>query len=151
MTNVKWLTRITAVSEPFVGYQQATGDRLRATADDPGAPVTRMMPRALMVPPGIPDFLSRRRVVTVGRHEVIGRAWSGWGPIRTVEVSADGGATWADAAIEDGPSPWAWSSWSFTWQATEPGEIELRCRDTDLHANGQHDGPALHARRLAHH
>ena len=29
MTNVKWLTRITVLDEPFTGYQQARGYRLR--------------------------------------------------------------------------------------------------------------------------
>jgi DMSO/TMAO reductase YedYZ molybdopterin-dependent catalytic subunit len=141
MANVKWLSRITAVDEPFRGYQQETGYRIRRTADEPGEPLTRMMPRALMVPPGIPDFLSRRRSVAIGTHVVTGRAWSGWGPIRRVEVSADGGATWADARLEDGPSPWAWCSWSFDWIASAPGEVELRCRATDGAGNRQPDEP----------
>ena len=32
MTNVKWLSRITAVSEPFRGYQHATSYRMRRSA-----------------------------------------------------------------------------------------------------------------------
>ena len=52
MTNVKWVARISVLEEPFTGYQQSRGYRLRQHADDEGAPVTRMMPRALMVPPG---------------------------------------------------------------------------------------------------
>ena len=51
MTSVKWLARIDAIAEPFAGYQQATGYRIRTHEDDPGTPVTRMMPRALMAPP----------------------------------------------------------------------------------------------------
>ena len=38
MTNVKWLTRITAVAEPFTGYQQAQAYRFRRDEDDPGEP-----------------------------------------------------------------------------------------------------------------
>ncbi|MFL6242318.1 MAG: molybdopterin-dependent oxidoreductase, partial [Acidimicrobiia bacterium] len=49
MTNVKWLARIEAVAEPFTGFQQAEGYRLLRDRDDPGEPVTRMAPRALMV------------------------------------------------------------------------------------------------------
>ncbi len=141
MTNVKWLTRITAIGEPFAGYQQATGYRMRADPAEAGAPLSRMMPRALMTPPGIPDFLTRRRFVEAGRHVLAGRAWSGWGTVRRVEVSTDGGVTWSDAALEDGPSPWAWSGWSFDWDANEPGDVELRCRATDTANNVQPDEP----------
>jgi hypothetical protein len=91
-----------------------------------------MLPRALMVPPGIPDFFTRQRVVRRGPHMIVGRAWSGRAPIERVEVSADGGATWA-AAVVDPPDlgPWAWRSWSFEWTAAEPGEVVLACRATD--------------------
>src|SRR5215212_1810171 len=36
MTNVKWLTRITALAEPFTGYQNATGYRLYGEDGVPG-------------------------------------------------------------------------------------------------------------------
>ena len=36
MTNVKWLTRITVVDEPFTGYQQTHAYRLRARRGRPG-------------------------------------------------------------------------------------------------------------------
>ena len=63
MTHVKWLTRITVVAEPFTGYQQAHAYRFRRDEDDPGEPVTRMVPRALMVPPGIASFPERERTL----------------------------------------------------------------------------------------
>ena len=137
MTNVKWLARITAVAAPFDGYQQARGYRVRTTAEEDGAPVSRMMPRALMIPPGTPEFLSRQRFVNVGRHRLSGRAWSGRAPIRRVEVSTDGGSTWNDTHVEEGPSPWAWSGWSFDWDAAEPGDVELLCRASDAAGNSQ--------------
>src|SRR5207248_5572246 len=55
MTNVKWLSRITVLDRPFDGYQQERGYRLRQDPEDEGTPVTRMMPRALMRPPGVPE------------------------------------------------------------------------------------------------
>src|SRR4051794_26967358 len=63
MTNVKWLRSIEAVDAPFTGYQQAAGYRLRQEASEDGVPIARMLPRALMAPPGIPDFFTRRRTV----------------------------------------------------------------------------------------
>jgi sulfane dehydrogenase subunit SoxC len=136
MTSVKWLTAIEAVAEPFRGFQMESY-RVRQQPGDEGEPVTRMYPRSLLLPPGFPDFLTRRRFVDVGRHVLQGRAWSGWGPIERVEVSSDGGASWADAEFGEPASPYAWVSWTFTWDASELGAFELCCRATDAAGNTQ--------------
>jgi sulfane dehydrogenase subunit SoxC len=138
MTNVKWLARITAVTEPFVGYQQAEGYRMLRDADDTGVPVREMAPRALMVPPGHPDFMTRRRFVALGPCPLRGRAWSGMGPITSVKVSADGGRTWHDASLEDAElGPHAWRAWSWTWKPDAPGDYELWCQARDAAGNEQ--------------
>jgi DMSO/TMAO reductase YedYZ molybdopterin-dependent catalytic subunit len=129
MASVKWLRRITAVAEPFVGFQQ-DAYRLRQREDDTGTPVTRIAPRALMIPPGFPDFLSRSRVVDAGSCRLEGRAWSGRAPIERVEVSTDGGARWADARLGELPGTFAWRAWTFDWDA-RPGECELLVRAHD--------------------
>jgi DMSO/TMAO reductase YedYZ molybdopterin-dependent catalytic subunit len=100
MAHVKWLTRISVLDREFDGYQNAVAYRLRADADDPGVPVTRIEPRALVQPPGFPDFMSRVRVVRPGSCTVEGRAWSGHAPVTTVEVTTDGGATWSAATLD---------------------------------------------------
>jgi DMSO/TMAO reductase YedYZ molybdopterin-dependent catalytic subunit len=138
MTNVKWLTAITVVDEPFDGYQHTAAYRYRDNEEDEGTPVTRMVPRALMVPPGIPDFNTRERTVLAGLCPLQGRAWSGWAPISRVEVSTDGGETWADAALEPLESRWGWRGWRFEW-AAEPGEHVLSCRAHDEAGNVQPD------------
>jgi DMSO/TMAO reductase YedYZ molybdopterin-dependent catalytic subunit len=130
MTHVKWLRSITVVSEPFRGWQQEVAYHLRESEDDPGRPVTRMLPRSLLIPPGIPDFLTRTRFLEPGPCTLEGRAWSGWAPVERVEVSADGGRRWDDATLGDAPSAYAWRGWSYTWAAA-PGEHELCCRATD--------------------
>jgi DMSO/TMAO reductase YedYZ molybdopterin-dependent catalytic subunit len=139
MTSVKWLQRITVVAEPFEGYQMVTGYRMKRSEDDPGAPITRIEPRSLMVPPGIPDFMTRRRFVPAGRVRLEGRAWSGWGEIARVEVSVDGGE-WTAADLGRPPGPAAWAPWSWDWEAEE-GEHELRVRATDTTGRSQPDAP----------
>ena len=136
MTHVKWLRSITVVDEPFRGWQQDVAYHVRESDEEQGVPVTRILPRSLMVPPGIPEFLSRNRLLTAGPCQLEGRAWSGWGPIERVEASVDGGRTWADAALGDAPSEFAWRGWNFDWDA-EPGEHELSCRATDTAGNTQ--------------
>ena len=99
MASVKWLRSITAIAEPFEGVQQTLLYRYRRSEDEPGTPVTRKQPRALMAPPGIPEFLSRVRHVPAGRTRIEGRAWSGGNAVERVEFSADGGRTWEDARL----------------------------------------------------
>jgi DMSO/TMAO reductase YedYZ molybdopterin-dependent catalytic subunit len=139
MASVKWLTSIEAVSEAFEGFQQKVAYHYQQHAEDSGTPVQRMRVRALMIPPGIPDFFSRRRVVDAGRIELTGRAWSGHGPVERVEVAIDG--KWTDAALGPAVGEFAWRSWSFNWAANE-GEHELACRATDAAGNVQQLEPA---------
>jgi DMSO/TMAO reductase YedYZ molybdopterin-dependent catalytic subunit len=138
MTHVKWLTRITVVDEPFTGYQQTHAYRLRLDEENDGEPLTRMSPRALMVPPGLPDFPTRERTLHAGPSVLEGRAWSGWAPVTDVEVSTDGGATWAPAELEEPGSRWAWRGWRFLWDATQ-GDHALWCRARDDAGNVQPD------------
>jgi DMSO/TMAO reductase YedYZ molybdopterin-dependent catalytic subunit len=139
MAHVKWLTSITVVDGPFDGHQMRAYRR-RSGPDDPGTPLTRIEPRALVVPPGFPDFMSRARVVRPGPVELEGRAWSGWAPIGAVEVSVDGGASWQAASVEPGPSPHAWCRWSTSWDAT-PGRYLLSARAVDASGRSQPADP----------
>ena len=136
MAHVKWLGAITALTEPFDGYQQSVGYRMYSADGEAGEPVTRIMPRSLTIPPGIPDFFTRTRTVDAGPCRLAGRAWSGWGEIARVEVSTDGGATWADAQLDAPIGERAWRGWSFAWDA-EPGEHVISSRATDSASNVQ--------------
>jgi DMSO/TMAO reductase YedYZ molybdopterin-dependent catalytic subunit len=140
MTSVKWLRRISLLTEPFDGYQQTGTYLLHTSEDDPGTPVTRIQPRSLLVPPGIPSFESRERFCPPGRHLLTGRAWSGLALVAAVEVSTDGGRSWRTARLDGQPSPWAWAGWSFAWEAT-PGTYELCSRATDAAGNTQPTEP----------
>jgi sulfane dehydrogenase subunit SoxC len=137
MASVKWLQRITVLDRDYVGYQNDRAYRYRAVPEDEGVMVTRMVPRSLMVPPGIPDFMSRVRYVDLARCQIEGRAWSGWGRIEQVEVSVDGGQSWESALLGDPLSPFAWVPWWYRWNPAEPGDYELCCRARDSHGNEQ--------------
>jgi DMSO/TMAO reductase YedYZ molybdopterin-dependent catalytic subunit len=142
MASVKWVSRITVLTEPFAGYQNVHSYRLRSDPDEEGEPLNRIRPRSLMVPPGIPEFQSRSRIVDAGTHTVLGRAWSGFGPIERVEFSDDDGRTWWDADLgEPPPDEYAWRAWSFEWLAS-PGERVLCCRATDATGATQENEPA---------
>jgi DMSO/TMAO reductase YedYZ molybdopterin-dependent catalytic subunit len=135
MASVKWLNRITAIAEPFEGFQM-DAYRVRQRADEEGVAVTRIHPRALMIPPGFPDFFERTRTVEAGPVRLEGRAWSGWAPISRVDVSTDGGTTWGEAHLGSQVGPRAWTPWSFDWDAKQ-GSHELLVRAKDDAGNVQ--------------
>src|SRR5680860_945787 len=147
MTSVKWLRSIEAVTEPFTGYQQTDTYRMRLTDEDqPGEPVSRIRVRALLIPPGIPDFLTRHRLVDAGTVALRGRAWCGTGPVARVEVAVDG--DWADAELDEPLGTYAWRGWRWPWQATI-GEHMLSCRATDAAGNSQPIDPPWNVQGMA--
>jgi DMSO/TMAO reductase YedYZ molybdopterin-dependent catalytic subunit len=128
MASVKWLYAIEAIEHRFDGLQQASGYHFRSAAGEKGAPCTCMRVNSLMIPPGIPDFFSRKRTAAAGTVEIAGRAWSGAGHIDRVELAVNG--VWRDAVVERRQFEHAWQAWRATWEA-RPGEHELACRATD--------------------
>nr|MBA3309405.1 molybdopterin-dependent oxidoreductase [Nocardioidaceae bacterium] len=135
MAHVKWLSQVDVAAVSFEGFQMRAY-RVRRQPDEDGVPLTRIEPRALLVPPGFPDFMSRTRVVRPGLITVEGRAWSGWAPVRAVEVSVDGGDTWAPTSLEPAPHRWGWARWSWSWEAT-PGSYVLSARASDMSGRSQ--------------
>jgi DMSO/TMAO reductase YedYZ molybdopterin-dependent catalytic subunit len=129
MASVKWLARIEVLDRPFDGFQQVVGYHYRRHAADPGVPITFAKVKSLMVPPGIPDWFTRRRLVERGRVSLFGRAWSGAGnAVTRVEVGVNG--IWTDAQLDPQRERFAWQGWRCEWHAA-PGEHVLACRATD--------------------
>ena len=129
MASVKWLTEIKALSEPYNGFQQVQTYKYRNSAIDLGRPVTEILVKSLMVPPGVPDFVTRDRCLKAGTIRVEGRAWSGAGKnISEVEFGING--KWEKAKILDKVGKYAWTKWVFDWDA-KPGQYILQCRATD--------------------
>ena len=77
------------------------------------------------------------------RARLTGRSWSAHGPIRTVEVSTDGGRHWRRARPV-GPGV-AWQRWEIDWAPAAPGPAELLARATDVRGNTQPEVTALNA------
>ena len=114
MQNVKWLTRITVLEEPFTGFQNSVAYRMYDEDGEPGEPVTRMLPRSLMVPPGVPDFMTRARHLEPGPDDAHGPRL-----VRTGQHRAGRGLhrrrRLLQAAVLDPPlGPNAWRGWRFT-------------------------------------
>ena len=137
MQNVKWLTRITVLEEPYSGFQNSVAYRMYDADGEPGEPVTRMLPRSLMVPPGVPDFMTRTRHLEPRTHDAHRQSLVGPREHRTSRGLHRRRRNlrclrfWTRHC---GPN--AWRGWSFDWNAT-PGEYVLSSRATDAAGNTQ--------------
>lgn len=136
MASVKWLNHIEAIDYEFQGYQQVGTYVYKQDNDDKGIPVTSIRVKSLMVPPGKPDWYTRKRLLESGAVTLHGRAWSGEGvAISKVEVAVgEAGDEWHEAELFAANEKYAWSRWQFNWDAVA-GFHQLRCRATD--ANGE--------------
>jgi sulfane dehydrogenase subunit SoxC len=81
-----------------------------------------------------------------GFYEISGLAWSGNGSIRRVEVSADGGKSWARAALQNPILPMAPVRFRAPWQ-WNGGPAILQSRATDDKGNAQPTRAAFAAER----
>lgn len=123
--SVKWLRRINVMSEPIM-------------AKDETSKYTDLQPNgeALMFtfPMGVKSVVTspsgNSSMQGPGLYQVSGIAWSGSGSIRRVEVSADGGRTWADAALDEPVLPKAVARFRIGWRWDgSPAVLQSRAID----------------------
>jgi len=129
MRSVKWLTRITATDRPFDGHFPR---RYRYRGEHgllDGTPVGPMRVRSLIAQPADGDRLPR------GQIAVRGSAWSGHGPITSVEVQA--GGTWMPAVLGRPADDAAPVTWALGWTPPASGTHTLAVRATDAAGHRQ--------------
>ena len=138
--SVKWLRAITAVNKAFEGIEQNTVyvERRSRSGKDKGIHFTKKDVDSLILPPGIPDLLTRHRFLKPGKTTLKGVAWSGYDTIKRVEVSVDGLKTWKNAKlIRKFQDKYAWVHWEYEWNPVEEGEYVIACRAYDMAGNVQ--------------
>ncbi len=125
--SVKWLEKLEVLSEmPSLYYQTEYFFYAQSAADERHEMITTMGVRCV-----ISDPRTDSTPLAPGPQTVRGLAWSGCGRIERVEVSVDGGESWADAHIEEPRERWLWVRWSYAWEAERPGTYTLMARATD--------------------
>ncbi|HLK16476.1 MAG TPA: sulfite oxidase [Fimbriimonadaceae bacterium] len=129
VASVKWLTRIVAAKTPFSGHFQTVDYAYWEERD--GIPnrvmITEMLVKAEISRPTVHELLKPST-----KYLVTGAAWTSTGDIAKVEVSADGGASWADARLTGESKPFTWRLWEFEWTTpATSGKHTLMSRATD--------------------
>ena len=133
---MKHLTRIDLLAKPLDGFwmQKAyrvprglfPSDRPFVTQDnEKTSPITEIMVNSLITAP------ADGAQVGGGGFTVRGLAWDGGHGIARVDVSLDGGATWAAAALGEDLGRFAFRPWSFAVPAGASGAVTVLARATN--------------------
>ena len=130
--SIKWLDRIELRSTPWKGYFQEVVYRLLPEDGTPGPGAG--MPLGLVA--------LNADILSASPTEVRGYAFAGGERFITrVDVSSDGGRTWAQAELLEDLGPWAWRHWRAPLDL-RPGEHELVVRAWDSSAATQPEDEA---------
>jgi sulfane dehydrogenase subunit SoxC len=123
--SVKWLRRLNVVSEPTM-----TRDETSHYTD------VRLSGKALILtyPMEVKSIITNPSTGLAlqgpGLYEITGLAWSGLGKIARVEVSADGGRSWAAAALSEPVLPKSFTRFRMAWR-WDGGPAVLESRAVD--------------------
>ena len=129
--SVKWLTQIKVTQEP-AQFRDETSKYTDTLQDRSSYQFTFPMgTKSLITSPSGQMTLNQP-----GIYQVTGIAWSGRGSIRQVEVSADGGKTWAEAAIQGHQLDRSLTRFTIPWE-WDGGDAILQSRATDSRGNLQ--------------
>ncbi len=149
VASVKWLQRIEVLDRSFQGYFQSvkyTVQRRNQAGQLEPVIVGPMAVKAEIIRP------AEGSVLGIGTNRLFGIAWAGEEAVAAVEVSTDGGQTWAHANLFGTPAPYCWSLWEYLWEVAEPGEHVLLCRATSAGGRVQPVGhDPLNGGYLIHH
>lgn len=132
VANVKWLAEIHLQEDRYLGNFQARWYRtlrgVGGTGEDADqgtqwveTEVTRMHPKSV---------IARVRKNAAG-YQVFGFVLNDGTPLRSVEVSVDGGP-WQAAALDKSNTRYAWKLFTFDWTQAAPGEHTIVSRATDV-------------------
>lgn len=141
---MKWLSRLSVQPEPQKGFYMDVAYRYPKTPGAPGVsfrpdemnPVTELFVKS--------NFTRYPAQVPLGATALLrGFALSGAPDITRVEVSADDGATWTEAALDPRHDPYAWRLWSVRWSPPPgtTGRVRLVVRATDSRGSVQPRSP----------
>lgn len=104
----KWITRLEVITEEFLGYWEQRGWSNEARVQ---------INSQIWEPSGLTGVSGQSLTIS-------GIAFSDESGVSRVEVSTDGGLSWADAELFPGPHSLIWTEWRYTWQPPAVQQIK---------------------------
>jgi DMSO/TMAO reductase YedYZ molybdopterin-dependent catalytic subunit len=123
----------TAYRIPDTPRGNTTPDEMK-TGNVNTVPIERMPVRSFLISP---DGAAKIPAgVTVALR---GIAFSGYGRVEKVDISADGGRSWSAAQLGEDFGPYSFRTWELPWTPKSPGRHTVAARATDAKGNVQPD------------
>src|SRR5262249_40534668 len=144
---LKHLTNITAATRPYDGFWMKSGYRIpvakfplverfisQETATN--TPITEILVNLLITSPQ-----DGARIHARDRVAISGNAWDGGYGIRSVEISADNGKTWAQARLGEDLGKFAFRPWTYDVTPKVRGKLVVAARATNQLGQTQTEKP----------
>jgi sulfane dehydrogenase subunit SoxC len=123
--NVKWLRRIKLTAGPTMTKDETSKYTILLPTGKSLQFVFPLEAKSMITHPS-PGLTVRGP----GLYEISGLAWSGYGKVAKVEVSADGGKSWGEAALTQPVLSKAVTRFRMAWQWDGgPAVLQSRCTD----------------------
>ena len=139
---VKWLIGVRAQREEADGFFMKTAYRMPSEPVEPGAavPPEKMKPATTF---SVKSIIARPGDAKqpIGAQEVVGIAFSGVAPIASVEVSIDGGKTFAAAKLEGEGGAGRAQVFRYRFDQPTAGRVRAMARAKDKKGNEQPESP----------
>jgi sulfane dehydrogenase subunit SoxC len=124
-THIKWLRRLEVSDKPFMTREE-TSKYTDLMADG----IARQFVFTMQAKSVITFPSAEMKLPGPGFYDISGLAWSGRGRVKAVQVSADGGATWHDAGLNEAPQPMCTVRFTLPWRWDgKPVQLQSRCID----------------------
>ena len=123
--NVKWLRQLKLTDGPMMTRDETSKYTIPLPDGKAQQFVFPIEAKSVITRPS-PDL----RLGGAGVYEVSGLAWLGYGRIAKVDVSADGGKSWAATVLQDPVLPMALTRFRIPWR-WDGGPAVLQSRATD--------------------
>ncbi len=142
--NVKWLRRLNLTEQPIMARNE-TSKYTELLVNGKSRQFSFVMDaKSLITSPSFGMKLQQP-----GLYQISGLAWSGHGKITQVEVSADGGKTWARTALQSPVLPMSFTRFRIPWRWDGQPAV-LKSRATDQSGYEQPERDKLVAERGRH-
>lgn len=142
--NVKWLSRLQAVREPIMARNE-TAQYTELLPSGKARQFSFVIEAKSFITEPSPGY----RMQGPGLYQISGLAWSGRGKIKRVEVSADGGRSWAEAALQEPVLSQCFTRFRLPWR-WDGSPLILKSRATDETGYVQPERATLIAERGRH-
>lgn len=133
--NVKWLRRLKLTDRPIMARNE-TSRYTELMPDGKARQFTFIMgAKSLITSPSANMVLKQP-----GLYQITGLAWSGRGKVKKVEVSADGGSSWADAELQKPVLSKSFTRFRIPWQWNgKPATLKSRVTDETGYVQPERD------------